>query len=116
MDSDIFSYDHDHRIRKKSEISLLLKKGKRHRGELIEFISLPNGLDHCRLCFFISKKVGKAVQRNKIRRQWKEALTGLDLQGLSAQDLAVRPLKGFLPPPPLERQSILLKVLQKRPR
>ena len=41
----------------------------------------PNGLDVCRFGFAVSKGVGKAVVRNRVRRRLREAVGGLPVRG-----------------------------------
>ena len=57
------------RIRNKKEFSLLYKKGNRYRGKYFNLIYISSDLSFSRMAVVISKKVGNAVKRNKIKRQ-----------------------------------------------
>ena len=35
---------------------------------------LPNGLDHCRFGFIVSKRIGNSVVRNRVKRRMREAV------------------------------------------
>ena len=61
------------RIRKKKEFLLLYKKGKRYREKYFTLIYLSNDLKFSRMAVVVSKKVGNAVIRNKVKR-WIRAL------------------------------------------
>ena len=61
------------RIRKKKEFLLLYKKGKRYRGKFFTLIYLSSDLKFSRMAVVVSKKVGNAVIRNKVKR-WIRAL------------------------------------------
>lgn len=51
-----------------------LKKGRAARGRLVSVRWLPNHTGPVRVGLVVSKKVGKAVVRNKIRRRMREIL------------------------------------------
>lgn len=58
----------------KNEIFLnLYHKGKRAYHKYFVLHYLPNGLSYNRLGLTVSKKIAKAVQRNRIRRLLKES-------------------------------------------
>lgn len=60
------------RIRRPSEYRTLSKKGKRHYSDHFIIISRKNQIFRSRLGVTVSKKVGKAVTRNKIKRLVRE--------------------------------------------
>ena len=66
------SYRPHERIRKKSDFAELYKRGRCDRGRYFNLIHLPNHLGHSRMAVVASRKVGNAVQRNRIRRRAKE--------------------------------------------
>jgi ribonuclease P protein component len=66
------SYRPHERICKKSDFAELYKRGRCDRGRYFNLIHLPNHLDHSRMAVVASRKVGNAVQRNRIRRRAKE--------------------------------------------
>ncbi len=57
------------RIRKRKDFLFLYKKGKRYRGKYFNLIYLSNDFSFSRIAVIVSKKVGNAVKRNKIKRQ-----------------------------------------------
>ncbi len=63
----------EERIRKQSDFSFLYKKGCRHRGRYFNLIFLPNALGHSRMAVVVSRKVGNAVERNRIKRRLRDA-------------------------------------------
>ena len=60
---------------------------------------LPNGLEHSRVGFVVSKQIGGAVQRNRIKRQmrevvrlqWRVLKPGFDLVFIARQPLREAP-------------------------
>ena len=62
------------RLRKREEFSALLRRGKTFRHPLLTLKALPNGLAFSQAGFLISRKVGKAVVRNTVRRRLREVL------------------------------------------
>jgi ribonuclease P protein component len=57
------------RIRKRKDFLSLYKKGKRYRGKYFNLIYFSNDYSFSRMAVIVSKKVGIAVKRNKIKRQ-----------------------------------------------
>ena len=60
------------RIRKKSDFLFLYKNGCRYRGKYFNLIYLSNNLTFTRMAVVVSKKVGQAVTRNKVKRWLRE--------------------------------------------
>ena len=60
------------KIKRKGEISQLLKEGQRWEHGSFVLIYRPNGLCHDRLGVLVSRKIGNAVKRNKVKRVFRE--------------------------------------------
>lgn len=61
------------RIRKQKDFFHLYKEGKRFRGKYFTLIYLSSASSVSRMAVVVSKKVGNAVKRNKIKR-WMRTL------------------------------------------
>ncbi|WP_066634176.1 ribonuclease P protein component [Desulfolucanica intricata] len=59
-------------LRKNSDYRRVYNSGKSVANKYFVLFALKNSLDISRFGFSVSKKVGKAVKRNKIRRTLKE--------------------------------------------
>ncbi len=59
-------------IKSSREFARVYKKGKFFAGKYIVLYVLPNGLDINRLGITASKKAGKSIRRNRIKRLIKE--------------------------------------------
>lgn len=57
------------RIRKKKDFAGLYRDGSRYRGRYFNLVYRSNPLDHSRLAVVVSRKVGSAVERNKVKRR-----------------------------------------------
>ncbi|KPJ70248.1 hypothetical protein AMJ44_00615 [candidate division WOR-1 bacterium DG_54_3] len=62
------TYGPRERIRNKRDFLILFKEGKRYKDKYFNLIYLPNNLDFSRMAVIVSKKVGNAVARNKMKR------------------------------------------------
>jgi ribonuclease P protein component len=60
------------RIRKKKDFLFIYRKGHRYRGKYFTLIYLANNLVFPRMGVVASKKVGNAVQRNRVKRWMRE--------------------------------------------
>ena len=67
------------RLRRKNDFDAVFKRGRSWHNELLVLRSLPNELDHNRFGFITSKRLGKAVVRNRVRRRLRECIRVLSL-------------------------------------
>ena len=61
-------------ITRTSQYNLIHSRGSSWGSALLVMKTLPNGLDYYRCGFVVSKRVGKAVTRNRVRRWLREAV------------------------------------------
>ncbi len=59
-------------IKKNKEFRKIYSKGKSTADRYVVIYSLENKLNICRVGFTVSKKIGNAVKRNRIRRIFRE--------------------------------------------
>ena len=69
------------RLRKNEDFKRVYSKGKSYGCKNLVLYYLPNGTDTFRAGFSVSKKVGNAVVRNRVRRYMKESLILLQPKG-----------------------------------
>lgn len=62
------------RIKKRKEFNYIFKNGKSISSKNIVLIYTPSKLKVYKIGYSVSKKVGKAVVRNKVKRRMKEAV------------------------------------------
>jgi ribonuclease P protein component len=63
-----------YRLRLNTDFQRVRKKGKSRANYLVVLCALPNDLEHSRFGFAASKRIGKAVVRNRVRRRMREAV------------------------------------------
>ena len=62
------------RLRRRKDFDAVFRIGRAWHNELLVLRSIPNTLVHNRYGFITSKRVGKAVVRNRVRRRLKESV------------------------------------------
>ena len=63
-----------YRLRKNADFQRVRLSGRSEANRQLVLVALPNKLDHSRFGFAVSKRIGKAVKRSKIKRQLREVV------------------------------------------
>ena len=69
----IYPWKQEYRIKRTLEFRSLQKSGRKWKTENFLFIYKSSALEHSRIGLVVSKKVGCAVVRNKVKRRLREA-------------------------------------------
>ncbi len=67
------------RLRRRKDFDNVFRKARSWSNDLLVLRTLPNDLPHNRFGFITSKRLGKAVVRNRTRRRLREAVRVLSL-------------------------------------
>ena len=70
----------EQRLRKKADFQRAYSSGRSHSNYLLVLRSIANSLGITRFGFVVSKRLGNAVKRNRLRRQLKEIVRVLDIK------------------------------------
>ena len=81
----------EERLTKPQQYSLVYRKGSSKASNLLVLRALPNGLPASRFGFSVSKRVGNAVTRNRLKRLLREISPRIPLKSASDIVFIVRP-------------------------
>src|SRR5579864_5637547 len=70
----------EQRLRRRDDYDAVYRRGRSWANDLLALRALPNGLERSRFGFSVSKRVGNAVVRNRVKRRLREILRALALQ------------------------------------
>jgi ribonuclease P protein component len=82
-------FGRERRLRARAEFDRVFRKGTRVEGRLFVMIGLPNDRPEHRLGLAVSRKVGSATERNRVRRLLREGFRRLEPAGGRGFDLVV---------------------------
>ena len=68
------------RLRKSGDFKLVRSEGRSWAHPLLVLYARPNALDQTRVGFSVSKRIGNAVTRNRVRRRLREGVRSLPLR------------------------------------
>jgi ribonuclease P protein component len=81
--------DRKYRLRDNEQFQRVKKDGRSWSHLLLVLCALPNGLEYSRFGFSVSKRVGKAVVRNRVKRLLREAARARHSLVVPGQDLVL---------------------------
>jgi ribonuclease P protein component len=65
-------FPRSYRLTARKQFQTVYRQGSRVRSASFSLFALPNELGHCRLGITVTRKVGGAVERNKVKRMVRE--------------------------------------------
>ena len=91
------TFGKDERIRKRQDYSRIYQRGVRSHTERFTIIRCPNQAGLRRLGLAVSKKVGNAAQRNRIKRLLREFFRLNKSRLPASEDIVIIARRGILP-------------------
>jgi len=77
------------RLKKPGDFTLCYKKGKMHKGRHVVIYVRANGRPVLRIGYSVSKKLGKAVVRNKVKRRLRAVMQQAPGMACTGADIVI---------------------------
>jgi len=87
------------KLRRRAQFDRVYRTGRRVSGRHLTLVATGNDLGYCRLGMAVSRKVDRAVGRNRIRRLIREAFRVRQFDLPAGYDVIVTPRRGWVEPP-----------------
>lgn len=101
------------RLKTRRQFVTLTNQGRKVFGTGMMAQYLPNHLDAARIGFTVTKKLGDAVARNRIRRRLREAARlSADLSALTGFDIAIIARRESINMPFVQMQAEFEKIIR----
>ena len=84
-----FSFPRTDRLTSRRQFTTVYDQGRRVRGSVVAVFGLENRLGRCRVGFTVTRKLGNAVVRNRIKRILREIYRLNELSSTGSLDLVV---------------------------
>ncbi|MCL2168636.1 MAG: ribonuclease P protein component [Defluviitaleaceae bacterium] len=101
-------------LKKNSDFGHVFKAGKAKGSFTLVVFVVPNKIGQNRLGITVSKKMGKAVVRNKLRRRIKEAFRVFENELSLGHDIVILPKEGLVDASFIEIQKTLKYLMKKQ--
>ena len=101
------------RLKTRRQYVAVYEKGRRMASTSLVLFGLPNTQDQCRLGITVTRKVGGAVQRNRIRRIVREIFRRHRTRLAPPLDLVVNPRRSCLDRTSAEIEEEFLKTFER---
>lgn len=100
------------RLRHSRDFARLQQEGRAYRHAWLILSTAPNALTHNRYGFITGKRLGKAVVRNRLRRQLREVIRDLHPHLKTGQDIVLIARHTLVGKPFAEIRRIVYKLCQ----
>lgn len=104
--------DKKYRLRKNQDFKKVYKRGKNYWNRNLILHVMENGLDHSRVGFTVSKKIGNSVVRNRVKRRLKEIFRRNFNNVKEEYDIIIIPKRNVVSIGHKELESAMLHVLK----
>ena len=98
------------RLKTRRQYVAVYEKGRRMASTSLVLFGLPNSRDECRFGITVTKKVGGAVQRNRIKRVMREIFRRRRAELAPSLDLVVNARRAFLDKTSTEIEKEFMKT------
>ena len=106
-------FPHSVRIVKSSDYRMLYREGRKIHSERFVLFGRLNGIEHHRLGITVSRKVGGAVVRNRVKRLFREIFRRSSVEIPSHYDIVVNAKSGCVGASYLELRAEFLASARK---